>query len=84
LNGVQVSEVAVSGKWTRHSLTVPADICTNGINTVTICWPVPGQLVAAEQRATADEAILDAAFYVFGEIVTFTATSNTSTHFELN
>lgn len=84
LNGIQVSEVLVSGKWTRHSLTVPADICTNGINTVTICWPVPEQLAAAEQRATADEAILDAAFYVFGEIVTFTATSNTATHFELN
>jgi hypothetical protein len=84
LNGVQVSEVTVSGKWTRHSLTVPADICTNGINTVTICWPVPALLVAGERQAAADDTILDAAFYVFGEIVTFTATSNTSTHFELN
>lgn len=70
-NGSMVSAVNTKKGWQRHSFTIPGKLMKDGVNHLVIHWPVPAQV---DKKATAGTgSLLDAVYYVFGEISQFTA-----------
>lgn len=90
VNDVPVSEISVSDKWSDHTISVSGDVSMDGVNVITIHWPVltysaDASRIAAARQTTADAyVILDAVFCVFGEIMHFTAVGNSPKEFAPN
>ncbi|MDN5217512.1 hypothetical protein QQ020_35900 [Fulvivirgaceae bacterium BMA12] len=80
VNGSQVGSLEVGSEWSDHFVTIPGEICVNGINKIIIHWPLshPSEdrsLRALSEKMAATNSVLDFAYFVFGEIYTFTAES---------
>jgi len=77
LNGVCLGQLEVSDKWSDHTIIIPGELIAEDINELSIQWPVPeniGEPIPIARRAAPDPyAMIDAAYYVFGEIYRFTA-----------
>jgi len=90
VNDVPVSEITVSDKWSDHTIAISGDVSVDGVNVITIYWPVLNyhpnvSSIAAARQTTADAyVILDAVFCVFGEIMHFTAVGNSPKTFATN
>jgi len=76
LNGATHAEIVIDHDWTTWDLDLPGAVVRDGLNEVSVRWPIP----EFESRAALKKAVLDMCagkfpeFYpVFGEIHTFTA-----------
>lgn len=79
VNDVPIGEIGISDQWSDHTIIVAGDVCSDGVNIVTIQWPIPAdqgsssELFAASDTSFNPHSLLDAAFYVLGEIMHFKA-----------
>lgn len=71
VNGAKVSAIELTDGWQRVSIVLPARLMQEGVNDLTIHWPVPAQNGKTDAYSTS--SLLDQIYYVFGEISQFTA-----------
>src|SRR5215213_2293985 len=79
LNGTSQAEMTISRQWSSWEITLPGDIVHEGLNEVTVCWPVPEfESGEALERVVTNmfnfwELKFPTFFPVFGEIHSFIA-----------
>ena len=81
LNGKTQAEILINHEWTSWDLDLPGEVVRDGLNEVTVRWPMP----EFESGAALKKAVQDMCarkfpeFYpIFGEIHTFTAARGTA------
>lgn len=75
MNGRKVSSVNADSKWVNHELAISGDFCKDGINELTISWPIPDAVdKPVNQEPENSKAVLNSMYYVFGEISSLNVT----------
>jgi len=76
LNGLPQVEIAISSEWTTWDITLPGAVVRDGLNEVTVRWPMP-EFRSAEALSKVPASLCAMKFPdffpVFGEIHSFTA-----------
>lgn len=70
-----------SEAWKDYTVAIPAEYISNGINYIDICWPSGMEVKsngtdAGSKLGDSSRSLLDASFYVFGEIIIFNAVAD--------
>lgn len=75
INDMEFSRLNANGSWKEFLIEVPAHMLKEGLNSLLILWPLPKEdqdetpaKFAINQRTDGASAILDNAYFVFGEI----------------
>lgn len=79
VNEMVICDIEVSEKWSDHKVFIPGNVFITGVNVITVQWPVPvnvnrnSPLLTARRSSFDIYSMLDAVYYVFGEIIRFNA-----------
>lgn len=74
-NGSFITTLTPQSKWVTHELTISGEYCKEGINELVISWPVPKTVEKTiDQTLLTTDSLLNAIYYVFGEVSHFRAT----------
>jgi hypothetical protein len=75
-NNKVVLSMPASEKWFTQNLIINDNAVNDGMNYITISWPLAEKLTMNEAKQNSEHALFDYSFPVLGEIYLFTASQN--------